>query len=230
MLLTSSTYQGRLLSKNRSIEAPNRAIVIATGNNTGASGEIARRTVPIRLVQTQERQENRTGFQHPNLSQFLTQTRQRHLASLYRLVLNWLALGRPLSTKPLGSFESWSSITGGILEAALYTRHLDNRASWVSSHDEDHEEWSALVALWASLGPLPRTAAEVAQIADGGHLFGRVFAYAKSDKAAHTKFGSMLTKACGQIYGDHRIASLRSGSNRKYVLEKVNEVPPGPAS
>ena len=219
MLLTSDIYHGRMLGKTQSIRVPNRCMVVATGNNIGASGEITRRTVPIRLVQTQERQEKRTGFEHPNLTEFLTLTRTRHLASLYRLILEWLASGRPLSTKPLGSFESWSSIVGGVLENVFYVHHLGNRDEWAEAADQEHTEWAAMVKVWSELPIAHRTATELAEVAKAAGLFERIWGYAKSDRAAVTSFGRNLFKACGRMFNGHFIRYKQSGNGKTYYLE-----------
>lgn len=48
-ILTSSTYQDRILGKTESVEVPNKAVLILTGNNLTLAGDLPRRILPIRI-------------------------------------------------------------------------------------------------------------------------------------------------------------------------------------
>jgi hypothetical protein len=63
-VLTASIWRGRILGASRMVSVPNDATWVATGNNIRLSSEIARRVIPIRLEPQEERPEERAGFKH----------------------------------------------------------------------------------------------------------------------------------------------------------------------
>ncbi len=102
---------GTRLSRNESL--PNNLTVVGSGNNVQASGEIAKRIVPIMIEPASANPEARTDFQHPDIRAHVRRRRRTVLECLLGLVENWLAAGRPTCTDRLGGFESWSEAVGG---------------------------------------------------------------------------------------------------------------------
>jgi hypothetical protein len=99
-----------------------------------------RRCVWIRLLPPCERPWTRepNQFRHPCLIDYVKRHRARLVWAALTLVQNWLAAGRPsFSGRPLGSFEAWSRIMGGILQTAGITGFLENQNEFYESADED---------------------------------------------------------------------------------------------
>jgi len=107
-LLTAHVFGGRVLGLSRMVKLANHLTVVGTGNNVAASGEIAKRIVPILIEPTSAHPEARADFQHPDLRAYVRQRRRTVLECLLGLVENWLAAGRPRHPRRLGGFESWS--------------------------------------------------------------------------------------------------------------------------
>ncbi len=64
------------------------------------------------------------------------------------LVQHWIAQGRPLfSGRPLGSYESWSGVVGGVLETAGINGFLANSARLLLQ-DQESAAWEQFVAAW----------------------------------------------------------------------------------
>jgi putative DNA primase/helicase len=64
-------------------------------------------------------------------------------------VQNWLAAGKPsFKGRPLGSFEAWSRIMGGILQAAGIAGFLGNQNEFYESADEDTLAARCFVQVW----------------------------------------------------------------------------------
>jgi hypothetical protein len=99
----------RLLGQSKKIEISTETVIFATGNGITLAGDGARRALWIRLDAGVEDPEQRTGFKHEFLHEWVTE----NLSRLHRAVLIlWEAFrqaNRPRSGKPpLGSFEKWS--------------------------------------------------------------------------------------------------------------------------
>jgi hypothetical protein len=66
------------------------------------------------------------------------------------MIRAWIDAGRPAwSGHPLGSFEAWSRIAGGILETCGVTGFMENYAELFETSNADGEAWRRLVHLWA---------------------------------------------------------------------------------
>jgi putative DNA primase/helicase len=121
-----------------------------TGNNPVLSTEIARRTIRIRLDPKMDRPWLRTEFTHPNLLAWVTENRGRLVWSALVLIQHWLARGRPAPEKltPLGSYEQWSKVMGGILAAAGIPGFLSNLEEFYELADHEGAVLRAFVELW----------------------------------------------------------------------------------
>ena len=119
MLLTTQSYQGRILGRSEVASFENMLTVVALGNNPEVSGDLGRRTIPLMLESPYSHPEDRTDFKHPD--GWVKDNRRELLAAAYTLILGWLGAGSPAPSTPqagVGSFESWYRIVGGILEFA----------------------------------------------------------------------------------------------------------------
>lgn len=115
--LTADRVGDRVLGLNRWLEVPNRLVYVATGNNVVVRGDTARRTCYIRLEAREERPEERTGFRHPDLLEWILRERPRLLrAALVLLRHGFVAPRQP--AKPWGSYEAWSAVVRQAILAA----------------------------------------------------------------------------------------------------------------
>ena len=68
------------------------------------------------------------------------------LSALLCLGRAWIRAGRPApSVQPIGSFEKWTHVVGGILEHAGVPKFLSNRVELLDLLDDDHAEWTAFL-------------------------------------------------------------------------------------
>ncbi len=148
--LTAEIWQGRVLGKSELVSVPNRALWLATGNNVDISDEFARRIIPIRLDAGVERPEDRRGFRHKNLSEYVRTHRSELVSACLSLVQVWIDAGMPKGKATLGRFESWSGIIGGILEVSGVPGFLSGRERLYNDADSETKEWAALCEAWWS--------------------------------------------------------------------------------
>jgi hypothetical protein len=147
--LTCMDWEDRILGKTGMVRVPVRATWIATGNNPSLSNEIARRTIRIRLDSKLDGPWLRDGFRHPNLREYVAKERSKLAWCALVLIQDWIAKDRPaFSGKPLGSFEAWSNVIGGIVETAGFTAFLTNLEALYEESDAEGAALRAFVALW----------------------------------------------------------------------------------
>ena len=129
MVITAGEVEDRLLGVSQTVVLPVRCTLAATANNPTLSDEMARRTARIRLDAGVEFPENRKGFRHTDLLAWARANRGDLIWASLTLARAWICAGRPTDgVAPLGGFESWSRVMGGILEVAGIEGFLGNVA------------------------------------------------------------------------------------------------------
>jgi hypothetical protein len=215
-LLTSSEYQGRVLGSSAAPSLPNGLTVVGTGNNVHATGEIAKRIVPIRLLPNSEDPETRTDFRHPDLLGFVKSSRSRTLAALLGLVQAWRDAGRPLHSAGFGGFERWTAVVGGILGVAGYTQWLSNLKEWRGTADDAGEETRALIAAWDEKWSREwTTGAALYELAVELDLFGWLD-IAKTERGRRTMFGARVINRLA-----NRVVTVNGGAKLRILLDGV---------
>lgn len=156
--LTGSTWTDRKLGGNENAELKIRCSWVVTSNNAQYDKDTARRISLIRLDLTKldgveaavcENPETRKGFKHTNLEGWVQDHQGRLVWACLTLIQHWLAEGAcPWSGDPLGSFESWSMVMGGILEASGISGFLTNRHQIQASGADDRDGIVAFIEAW----------------------------------------------------------------------------------
>jgi hypothetical protein len=114
--ITSTTRLYRQLGTTNSTEGDNVSTVYVTANFATYSPDLRRRLLAIELFLEEGRAEERA------ITHFLDETaligmRPRLLSIFWAFIKHWHEQGEPKSSKILPSFEHWSNIVGGIVEA-----------------------------------------------------------------------------------------------------------------
>ncbi len=205
--LTARQWSDRILGRNQIVELPIRCVWLATGNNLQLDNEIARRTVWVRLDARVDRPWQRTSFRHPDLPAWLRRHRHELVWAFLVLVQHWIACGRPAwDGVPLGSYEAWSSVVGGILQAASIGGFLENREELYARTDAETEEWRLFVsAWWEAHTETPVKAGDLYALCRDQELLPSVFGGAKddaTDRALTTRLGLALRRRRDRCFGE----------------------------
>jgi hypothetical protein len=144
--LTETTHGDRILGQSQTLNLPVRCAWIATGNNIQLGGDMPRRCYWIRMDAKCSKPFQRTGFKHKRLKQYVLSHRGELLAALLTLARAWFVAGRPEpNLTPVGSYEDWSVIVGGILQHAGIVGFLANSDQLYEQADSDTVKWEAFL-------------------------------------------------------------------------------------
>lgn len=147
--ITGDTWSERILGQNSTTQIKIRCCWVTTGNNITISTELARRSIRIRLTPKTDRPEDRENFIHGDLMEWIEANRARLVQASHIIVKWWIQEGRPKAKlRPLGSFERWSNILGGILGAAGYEQFLANARDFQSRSDTERQTRSLFCSTW----------------------------------------------------------------------------------
>ena len=95
-LLTSPQWSSRLLGGNTIATMRNTKLWVATGNNCHVGKDMLRRTLWVSIDPKVARPEERTGYEIPNLNQWISQNKTFVLSHLYGLIIDWRDAGAPM--------------------------------------------------------------------------------------------------------------------------------------
>lgn len=145
------TVELRVLGRTEVKRLPWSAVLLASGNNIVLSEDTVRRVLIARLESPDENPEDRTGFKHPHLYEWILEERPRLVAAALTILRAFARFGgHQHEGKAWGSFESWSRLIPGAIVYAGGADPMLARPS-VEQHASD-----ATRALAVVLEMLPR--------------------------------------------------------------------------
>ncbi len=217
--LTAQYWEDRLLGTSTMIRLAVRCVWVTTANNPVLSTELARRSIRIRLDAESPRPWERNNFKYPNLLEWVDEHRGDLIRAACILIQHWIVEGRPAwSGTPLGSYESWSRVIGGILEAAGIKGFLENHRELVQSFDFESQALCGFTEKWGQKFNSAVTASDLLPIAmdSGVNLKG------SDDRALNVSLGMKLSQLRGQVIGDYTV--VRADQSQGVSLWKLETV------
>jgi len=144
--LTQQSWGDRLLGHSKQLKLPSDALWIATGNNLRPRGEMTRRCILVRMDAEMVHPWKRTGFEHPNLREWVRSNRGRLVAALLTAVRAWSKAGAPRAeVETLGSFTRWSRAIGGLLKHLGIGGFLENLDDLYETASGEEHRWGQLL-------------------------------------------------------------------------------------
>jgi hypothetical protein len=105
LLTAGAVFTDRILGKSVSVNAPNRALWVVTGNNLSLAGDLPRRVLKCRIDPNHERPFARE-FEFCPLD-YVRRHRQRLVVAALTVVRAWLVSGATRAAGRTASFEGW---------------------------------------------------------------------------------------------------------------------------
>ncbi|ATO14669.1 hypothetical protein CO540_13220 [Micromonospora sp. WMMA2032] len=153
-LLTATVWSDRILGLSTSVRVPNDRVWFVTGNSLSIGGDIASRTVLIRLDAKMPNPEMRPASQFVlgDLEEWLGDpvNRAKVLHHLLVLVRGWIVAGAQRIETPMRTFTPWASATAGFLAWLNEPGFLSNRGS-LHEVDEEEAQYGAFYSRWHEL-------------------------------------------------------------------------------
>jgi hypothetical protein len=155
-LLTAREWRGRRLGQTEEVSVPARTVWFANGNNVAIGGDLARRVYLSRIDAEVALPWMREDFRHPDLLGWTRENRGRLIAAALTLGVAWVQAGcpEPERVPPLGGYEDWRRVVGGVLEHAGATQFMGNAMEVFLEADTDLRQWegflSAVFEVWGS--------------------------------------------------------------------------------
>lgn len=222
--LTATIWEDRILGKSENLHIPVRCVWVTTANNPTMTTEIARRCIRIRLDAKVDRPWFRDGFRQKKLRIWALTNRGELVAAALTLVQAWVCAGMPASeTKPLGSYEQWTAVIGGILQHVGIPRFLSNLLEFYEQADIEGAMWRQLIDAWSEKFGQERVG--VNDLFDLA-LELDVFDFGKGgERSQKTAFGRRLSRQRDRVIGDYRIiAAGKSKRASQWMLVPTSDL------
>jgi hypothetical protein len=183
-----------------------------TANNPVLSRELTRRSVRIRIDPKIDRPWLREDFHHDDLRAWVQAHRPELVWAALTLVRAWLAADSPRPTaRPLGSYEDWSRVIGGVLTTAGIPGFLGNLQEFYAVANTESEAWRALVAVWWNIyQDTPITAGELLPLA---LQFDELEIGGKDEGGQRRSLGRKLASQRERVIGRYRIVGAGEHAN-----------------
>jgi Primase C terminal 2 (PriCT-2) len=228
MALTSSRYSDRLLNTNTEVRLENLGPWIATGNNPGFSGQLSRRFIRIRLVPPDPEPYLREKFKHFPLMPWVKENRSKLVDACITIVMDWGNNGKNLWTgKPLGSFENFSQVMGGILENAGVVGFMSDMEFQRLGFDTETSQVIDFVQEWFdSFGTKEVYAKQLVQMATSADLEILERWGEGSERSQSTRAGKFLKTLNERMFtitidGEEQVVQLLPGEPRNTTRLKI---------
>jgi hypothetical protein len=203
-VLTAEKYSDRILGRSENLTFDNELEFSLSGNTgIGFTPDLANRSKFIRLFLDIE-DANSRQFRNPNLHGWVKENREMVLSAIYAFIRNWVEKGTPKGKVPFASFQEWSEICGGILEAAGYENICGSDLSAITMGvDTETADMKTLFEIgfetypeqWVSKG-------KIKELIEGQDIFTYVNLNERSDQ---TKFGNKINKYVGRVLSGIRL-------------------------
>lgn len=222
-MLTADVWKGRILGQSKEICEPYRPLVVLTGNGVAARDDIARRSVIIAMVTTEERpgERDESKFRVPNLLATAIRDRGAYISDIFTIAKYWLKhrdFYHP-SFPPMGSFEGWRDVVGGIMKLVDGDTPLFmmNKAAEVEEMDTDGQDFAEFLQEFVS-----QFGYKLVTSRDVKDWLTSVF---KENAAAQLKLmGRRKLKVCRSADGQKiRLVNVRTNKSRGWMVETVVE-------
>jgi hypothetical protein len=125
--ITSGMYSARILGVSKELKVQMQGIWAMSGIAMTFSTELARRVAPIWLVPAEAKPEDRHNFKHNDILAWVEEHRPELVWAICTIIQAWVDDGMPnWRLPPIGSFERWSRILGGILDSLRHEGFMAN--------------------------------------------------------------------------------------------------------
>lgn len=166
-VLTNERTSFRILGRTQQAELPWTAIMMVTGNNIQIAKDTTRRVLICRLEPSTETPQHRTGFEHPQLLEYIGQHRKELVTDALTVLRGWVAAGglKGAPAPSIGTFERWSRLVAGAISWASGTNILKFFAE-TTNEDPERAAMLSVVRLMPEVWPEGAMARQVAELWD----------------------------------------------------------------
>jgi len=231
-VVTSTIYSDRALGTNNDVKLENLGPWIATGNNPDFSGQLKRRVIRARLIPDTDEPYLRENFLHNPLMKWVQENRADLVDACLTIVMSWINAGRPVwHGQPLGSFEEFSKVMGGILQNAGVEGFMTDMDYQKDSVNSDTEQVRDLIQEWWKTNQNANlTATQIVEIANDADLDIQDKWFDIKPRAQVSNAGKLLKSLLDRHFtietpsGRKNIQLILGGTKHTYRLkEKIKE-------
>jgi hypothetical protein len=162
---TTAFYDDRKLGVSEAVRTAATTIHLFTGNNIGPKGDLASRSLHVRLDVDRIDPENRV-FKHPDPIEWTKAHRVEIMRAFYTILLGNPELDKPRDAPSKTRFKMWWRLVGSAIENAA-SQPIDFQQLFLEQDEDDEEAASLgdlLIELHKEFGEVQFTSADIGNL------------------------------------------------------------------
>lgn len=222
-VLTSSSWQDRILGRTEMIILPHRITWLGTGNNIRLGGDLPRRCYWVKMDSKEVQPWRRKGFKHEDLPSWVTEHRGEIVMAILIAARSWILAGKPhdQNLPIMGSFDHWVKIVGNILSFSGVKGFLENLNDMYEQADEETPQWESFISIWHdAFGDKSMTVAELTGLMKDKPAVAEAIppdlADSVNDKGFTRRLGRALARRAGVRYSNNY--NIIKGKSEKHAI------------
>lgn len=222
--ITSETWTDRKLGESSSLGIPNKMVLVGSGNNITPAGDLARRSLVVRMDANTENLKERI-FKIPQLRSYVMEHRPQLLVDALTIIRAYHnATDKPPMPVALQSFEAWSHFCR---EPLLWLGLADPAVTQNETDDGRQSIGAIFEALYAQFADRPFTSLDVARLVGGisdvdGALAGLMMQHGCTEPNSALKVGYWLRGCRDRI--SHGLKLIHVGNVKTGVTWKFKNM------
>lgn len=219
-VITSADWQDRKLGVSEAPRVNNRMVISATGNNVTPVGDMARRSLVIRLVPPNGLDKGKR-YKIADLREYVAEHRVELLIAALTIIRAHQLHGAGTYPVPLASFEQWSR---RVRNPLLWLDVVDPVAT---QGDETDEETAGLARVFSIIGPMfsgrEIDAPDIARAAGNSDALNDALLAANCDEPySPRKIGYWLRENRDRIGGDWKLVQgKQTNQGRQWMIVPI---------
>jgi hypothetical protein len=232
---TAAYYADRKLGVSEMISTAASTIHFFTGNNIGPKGDLASRSLSVRLDVDRVDPENR-AFKHPDPYTWTQNNRAEIITALYTILLGNPQLTVPYDAESKTRFKMWWRLIGSAVEHAA-AQTIDFQNLFLSQENDEEEAASVadMLEVFEKLWPDEQefSASAVAALVNRAAMAGSVFYRETPDEDEQLVREVLLpgtpqnyvfqTKSVGRLLKKHLNEPVRSGERALVLVSREDK-------
>lgn len=209
-ILTSTRWKPRILGKTGNPEFEVKTTFLATSNNVQIIGDLARRTLHIRICSPTDHPEDRDDFHHSPLLPWVTKNHARLAVAALTVLRAYFVAGRPMKhISPWGSYEEWSQWVREPIVWLMGVDPMETREELETHADTEKVALTALVDGWNRIFGISR-----------GHTVKELLEALRRDFKLEPGFREAICNLCPPKLGDSLPEVRALGNKFKMFRER----------
>ncbi len=226
-VLTSDTYEGRILGYSKTASVSTRTTILSSGNNVDPVRDLSRRVVTVNLDAGVATPATLTYKKNP--LEMIQQNRERYVSAVLTVIAGWIAAGRPKAdVKSIATY--WGDWSTFCRHPLMWLGHPDPATALFEqmANDPDAKKVGNLMREWyLRFGSKPTQVRQVTKAFENGgstDLYDAICEFSVEELGSinPSKLGRMLKRNANKIVNGHKLEKVEESERTAWRVIQLD--------